>query len=340
MECGKYSRSIRIPAMPLLLVVEDDPAIAESLRDALTQEGYTVASRTTIAAGLEAIQALNPQLILLDVRLPDGSGFDFCRQVRRAGMRQPIIMLTVQRTETDKVLGLEMGADDYVTKPFNLRELFARDPGRFEKFSLSVDGLLLDYSKQRITEETMRLLAELARECELEAWRARMLTGARVNASEDRAALHVALRARAPVHVEGQNLTQEIAAVLADMWRFARGVRSGRIRGATGRAFTDVLNLGIGGSDLGPRLACDALRHCSKSGPHAHFVSNVDGTQIVETLKPLSPETTLFIIASKTFTFSLIKALGLRDEGGSIAMKLRAWKRWVTTMSLKAPTLS
>ncbi len=112
--------------MPLILVIEDDPAIATSLQDALKQEGYTVEWRSTIAAGLQAVHALNPRLILLDVRLPDGSGFDFCREVRRAGLRQPIIMLTVQRSETDKVLGLEMGADDYVTKPFNLRELFAR----------------------------------------------------------------------------------------------------------------------------------------------------------------------------------------------------------------------
>ena len=123
----------------------------------------------------------------------------------------------------------------------HLRELFARDPGRFRTFSLALDGMLLDYSKQRVTVETMRLLAQLARECELEAWRMQMLTGKRVNASEDRAALHVALRAAAPVRVEGQDATREVTAVLADMRRFARGVRSGRTRGASGRAFTDVL---------------------------------------------------------------------------------------------------
>jgi glucose-6-phosphate isomerase len=183
----------------------------------------------------------------------------------------------------------------------HLRELFARDPGRFARFSLSLEGMLLDYSKQRVTEETMRLLAALARECELEDWRARMLAGDHVNASEDRAALHVALRAAAPLRVDGQEVTREVAAVLADMRRFARGVRAGRIRGAGGRAFTDVLHLGIGGSDLGPRLACEALRHCSRSGPRAHFVSNVDGAAIADVLARLAPATTLVVISSKTF---------------------------------------
>jgi glucose-6-phosphate isomerase len=183
----------------------------------------------------------------------------------------------------------------------HLRELFARDPGRFGRFSLTLDGMLLDYSKQRITEETMRLLLELARECELEAWRARMLAGERINQTEDRAALHVALRARAPVRVEGQDVTQGVAAVLARVRRFAHGVRTGRIRGASGRAFTDVVNLGIGGSDLGPRLACDALKHCSSTGPRAHFVSNVDGAAITDALVRLTPASTLVVISSKTF---------------------------------------
>lgn len=183
----------------------------------------------------------------------------------------------------------------------HLRELFARDPGRFGKFSLAVDGLLLDYSKQRVTEETMRLLADLARACELEAWRTRMLTGARVNASENRAALHVALRAGTSLRVEGRDVMQDVAKVLAEMQRFVRGVRSGRIRGATGRTFTDVVNLGIGGSDLGPRLACDALGHFSKSGLRAHFVSNVDGAAVTGVLECLTPATTLVIVSSKTF---------------------------------------
>jgi glucose-6-phosphate isomerase len=183
----------------------------------------------------------------------------------------------------------------------HLRELFARDPARFGKFSLTLEGMLLDYSKQRVTEETMQLLATLARECGLEDWRARMLAGDRVNESENRAALHVALRAATPLRADGQDVTQEVAAVLGDVRRFVRGVRAGRIRGASGRAFTDVLNLGIGGSDLGPRLACDALRHCTRSGPRAHFVSNVDGSAIADTLARLTPATTLVVISSKTF---------------------------------------
>jgi len=183
----------------------------------------------------------------------------------------------------------------------HLRELFAQDPERFRRFCLSLDGLLLDYSKQRVTGETMRLLVELARECELEASRMQMLTGKRINASEGRAALHVALRADAPVRVEGQDVTREVTAVLADMRRFARGVRAGRTRGASGRPFTDVLNLGIGGSDLGPRLACDALKHCARTGPRVHFVSNVDGAAIAGALERLTPATTLVVISSKTF---------------------------------------
>lgn len=183
----------------------------------------------------------------------------------------------------------------------HLRELFGRDPGRFGKFSLAHDGMLLDYSKQRVTEETMRLLAELARECDLESWRSRMLAGERINQTEDRPALHVALRAATPLRVEKRDITREVAAVLADMGRFARGIRTGRIRSASARAFTDVVNLGIGGSDLGPRLACDALRHFAKSAPRAHFVSNVDGAAIADTLDRLAPATTLVVISSKTF---------------------------------------
>jgi glucose-6-phosphate isomerase len=183
----------------------------------------------------------------------------------------------------------------------HLRELFARDPGRFAGFSLAHEEMLLDYSKQRVTEETMRLLAELARECDLEAWRSRLLGGERINTTEDRAALHVALRAGTPLTVEGREVTQEVAVVLEEMRRFARGVRTGGIRGAAGRAFTDVVNLGIGGSNLGPRLACDALGHLSKSGPRVHFVSNVDGAAILDVLDRLAPATTLVIISSKTF---------------------------------------
>src|SRR5262245_8631566 len=183
----------------------------------------------------------------------------------------------------------------------HLRDLFAQDPGRFGKFSLALDGLLVDYSKQRVTAETMRLLADLARECGLEAWRARMLAGEPVNVTEGRAALHVALRGDKPVRVGGKDVSREVSGQLAAMRRFVRGVRAGRIRGATRRAFTDVVNLGIGGSDLGPRLACEALGAGGRGALRPHFVSNVDGTAISRALAGLDPATTLVVIASKTF---------------------------------------
>ena len=183
----------------------------------------------------------------------------------------------------------------------HLRELFAQDPRRFHKFSLTTGGILFDYSKQLVAEETLRLLAALARECELEAWVRRMFAAERINATENRAALHVALRANAPIVFEGNDVTREVAAVLADMRRFVRAVRAGRLRGATGRVFTDVVNIGIGGSDLGPRLACEALKPYAKARPRLHFVSNVDGAAISSVLDEVAPATTLFIIASKTF---------------------------------------
>ncbi|HXF65080.1 MAG TPA: glucose-6-phosphate isomerase [Burkholderiales bacterium] len=183
----------------------------------------------------------------------------------------------------------------------HLRQLFARDPRRFRRFSLEACGLLLDYSKQRVTATTLRLLAALARECHLETWIERLYSGERINTTENRAALHTALRARRPVIVEGRDLAREAREVLGRMRSFAQGVREGGVRGAGGRPFTDVLHLGIGGSALGPRLACEAL------APYAgrlrlHFVSNVDGAAISAALAALDPRSTLVIIASKTFT--------------------------------------
>src|SRR5882672_3263554 len=183
-----------------------------------------------------------------------------------------------------------------------LRDLFAQDPARFKTFSLSHDGILLDCSKQLVTAETMRLLAALARDCELESWIKRLFAGERVNSTENRAALHVALRAGKPTLLEGADVTREVKTVLAAMGRLVRSVQAGRLKGATGRAFTDVVNIGIGGSDLGPRLACEALAPFMKARPRPHFVSNVDGAAISSVLARLNPATTLFIIASKTFT--------------------------------------
>ncbi|MBI2296394.1 MAG: glucose-6-phosphate isomerase [Betaproteobacteria bacterium] len=184
----------------------------------------------------------------------------------------------------------------------HLRRLLEEDPARFQRFSLGWGGILLDYSKQLVTGETMRLLAALARGCEIEAWVRRMFSAERINTTENRAALHVALRASAPVAFEGTDVTREAAAVLAEMRHFVNAVRAGRTRGATGRAITDVVNIGIGGSDLGPRLACEALKPYAKALPRLHFVSNVDGAAISSVLDEVPPATTLFVIASKTFT--------------------------------------
>jgi glucose-6-phosphate isomerase len=185
-----------------------------------------------------------------------------------------------------------------------MRQLFADDPDRFRRFSLSHGDLFLDYSKNRITQRTMDLLLELARQRDLPAWIERMFTGQKINNTEGRAVLHTALRNRSgnPVVVDGTDVMPEINRVLEQMRRFTELVRSGEWKGWTGETITDVVNIGIGGSDLGPVMATEALKHYATPRLHLHFVSNVDGTHIAETLKRLNPERTLFIIASKTFT--------------------------------------
>ncbi len=186
----------------------------------------------------------------------------------------------------------------------HMRELFARDPDRFEKFSLQAGDILLDYSKNRITEHTMALLFDLAREAGLGTQIERMFNGEHINGTEDRAVLHTALRNRAntPVLVDGQDVMPQINAVLERMGAFSEAVRRGRWTGYSGKPMTDVVNIGIGGSDLGPVMVTEALKHYASPRLTPHFVSNIDGTHIVETLKDLDPETTLFIVASKTFT--------------------------------------
>jgi glucose-6-phosphate isomerase len=188
------------------------------------------------------------------------------------------------------------------TARLTLRQLFARDAARFRRFSLAADGLFIDYSKQLVTADTMRLLGALARECGMKAWIGRLLGGERVNDTENRAALHTALRAVRPVRFGGADVTREVAEVRAEMRRFANGARTGRLRGATERAFTDVVNIGIGGSDLGPRLVCEALAPYARGRLRTHFVSNVDGAAIASVLGKLAPATTLIIVTSKTFT--------------------------------------
>jgi glucose-6-phosphate isomerase len=186
----------------------------------------------------------------------------------------------------------------------HLRDLFAKDPKRFEKFSLQVGDILLDYSKNRITEETFNLLIELAKQTKVKANIEKMFRGEKINFTENRPALHIALRNRAnrPIEVDGKDVMPEVNRVLMQMKSFCEAVRSGAWLGYTGKPITDVVNIGIGGSDLGPAMVCEALKPYSKRDLQMHFVSNVDGTHISETLRAINAETTLFIIASKTFT--------------------------------------
>ena len=209
----------------------------------------------------------------------------------------------------------------------HMRDLFAQDSERFQRFSIVLDDILLDYSKNIITEETREKLLDLARECGVESMRDRMFSGDIINNTEHRAVLHTALRNRSnkPVLVDGEDVMPRINAVLQRMRDFTDAVREGTWKGCTGKRITDIVNIGIGGSDLGPVMVCEALKPFATDGLNIHFVSNVDGTQIVETLKHLSRETTLFVIASKTFTTqeTLTNARTARDwfltRGGSKA---------------------
>ncbi|MEC6799134.1 glucose-6-phosphate isomerase [Photobacterium sp. NCIMB 13483] len=200
---------------------------------------------------------------------------------------------------------------------FELSDLFANDSERFAKFSAQFGSdILLDYSKNLITEETLTKLFALAKETELDAAIADMFNGVKINRTEDRAVLHVALRNRSntPIIVDGEDVMPAVNAVLAKMESFTNRIVSGEWKGYTGKEITDVVNIGIGGSDLGPYMVSEALA-AYKTRLNMHFVSNVDATHIVETLKDLNPETTLFLIASKTFTTqeTMTNALSARD---------------------------
>ncbi len=186
-------------------------------------------------------------------------------------------------------------------KSVHLKDLF-KDVERFKKFSATYHSLLLDYSKNSITEETMSLLFDLARASGVEEYRQRMFSGEKINWTERRAVLHIALRNRSndPIIVDGNDVMPQINAVLEKIKSFSDSVRNGTWLGATGKKITDVVNIGIGGSDLGPKMVCEALKYYA-DGPKTHFVSNVDGTDIAEILKIVDPETTLFLVASKTF---------------------------------------
>ncbi|HEX2691540.1 MAG TPA: glucose-6-phosphate isomerase, partial [Kofleriaceae bacterium] len=185
-----------------------------------------------------------------------------------------------------------------------MRELFAADPQRFAKMSREACGVFVDWSKHRATDETMRLLLALAQQADVAGWRDKMFSGAKINGTEDRAVLHVALRNRSnrPILVDGSDVIPQVNAVLARMRAFTERLRSGVWKGATGKTITDIVNIGIGGSDLGPMMVTEALRPYGKADLRAHFVSNVDGTHLAETVQRVDPERTLFIVASKTFT--------------------------------------
>lgn len=186
----------------------------------------------------------------------------------------------------------------------HMRDLFANDAERFNKFSLNFTDLLLDYSKHRINDETLPMLFQMAREAQVENWRERMFTGEKINTTEDRAVLHTALRNRSntPVMVDGQDVMPEVNAVLAQMRTFSDSVRNGSWLGYSGKKITDIVNIGIGGSDLGPVMVCGALKPYASPDLEVHFVSNIDGAHLMHALNVCNPETTLFIVASKTFT--------------------------------------
>ena len=186
----------------------------------------------------------------------------------------------------------------------HLRELFAQDKRRGERFTAEGAGLFLDYSKNRISAETVRLLGQLAKETDLRNQVAAMFRGEKINVTENRAVLHVALRAprSTVIRVDGKNVVPEVHAVLNKMAIFANRVRSGKWKGHTGRRIRNVINIGIGGSDLGPVMAYEALRHYSNPSMTFRFISNVDGADFVEATRDLDPAETLFIISSKTFT--------------------------------------
>ncbi|MBS1760784.1 MAG: glucose-6-phosphate isomerase [Bacteroidetes bacterium] len=189
-------------------------------------------------------------------------------------------------------------------KEIHLRELFAKDAERFNKYSLKFDNILFDYSKNRINTTTLKLLQNLAKECAVKKAMEAMFTGALINETEQRSVLHTALRnfSGKPVFSEGKDVMPEVKKVLRKMKTFSDNIHSGKARGYTGKKIKYIVNIGIGGSDLGPQMVTEALRPYWVSGIQAYFVSNVDGTHIAETLKNITPEETVFLIASKTFT--------------------------------------
>jgi glucose-6-phosphate isomerase len=225
------------------------------------------------------------------------------------------VLRKINPTETKSWRKLARHYDD--TKRIHMKDLFAADPERFKKLSIRFNDILVDYSKNRMTEETRRLLIDLAHAVDLGDAIERMFTGDKINETEGRAVLHTALRnrANAPVLVDGKDVMPEVNAVLERMRGFSEKIRHGSWKGFTGKSITDIVHIGIGGSDFGPVMVTECLRPYAREGLRVHFVSNVDGTHIIETLKKVNPETTLFMITSKTFTTqeTMMNALTARE---------------------------
>ncbi len=205
---------------------------------------------------------------------------------------------------TDRKAWKALEAHANEMKGVTIKDLFAKDPERGPKFTLEAEGLLLDYSKNRITDETLKLLVALAEEVDLKGRTEAMFTGEKINITENRAVLHTALRAPKDqqILVDGKNVTPEVHEVLHKMSAFAHRIRSGQWRGHTGKRIKNIVNIGIGGSDLGPVMAYEALKHYSDRHLTFRFVSNIDGTDFVEAVHDLHPDETMFLVASKTFT--------------------------------------
>ncbi|MDR4505742.1 MAG: glucose-6-phosphate isomerase [Candidatus Scalindua sp.] len=221
----------------------------------------------------------------------------------------------INPTQTESWKSLSLHFEEM--KGVHMKDLFAADPHRFQKFSLKHKKILVDYSKNIITEKTVQLLLALGGEVGLKDAIEKMFAGDRINETEERAVLHTALRNRdnRPVYVDGRDVMQEVNGVLKKIEKFSSQIISGHWKGFTGEKITDIVNIGIGGSDLGPVMVTECLRPYAEKGLSIHFVSNIDGTHISETLKGLSPETTLFLIASKTFTTqeTMTNAFSARD---------------------------
>ena len=229
-------------------------------------------------------------------------------------------------------------------KDLHMRDLFKQDPYRFERYSLQMGEILFDFSKNRITKDTLPLLCDLARQAKLGQKIEAMFTGQKINLTEGRAVLHIALRNRSnnPITVDGEDVVPQVNQVLDKMCLFSDGVRSGAWKGYTGKAITDIVNIGIGGSDLGPKMVCEALKPYGQPSMHVHFVSNVDSTDLVEVLKVVDPETVLFLVASKTFTTqeTMTNAYSARQWFLDTAKDEKAVAKHFVAMSTNADAVS